>query len=201
MGMPTSADAPDGGGGAPGTDEEPEDAEDADAEPPPGPGPTPTPDTTPAVEPITFDDTYRVNGEPGFRPETKNDVSVEISVRGSAGGFSVSLGATVSGGASQVTAAKYNSDQLALDEGSISDVRSDAEGVANAVRSIPLSGPKTLAEVVRTIEEAISAGAVRDAHPFAGIVDIEVTVTIDEGDMSGDEGDLDIDDVDDDDPE
>jgi hypothetical protein len=61
---------------------------------------------------------------------------------------------------------------------------------------MPPSWPKTLAGVVRTIEEAISAGAVRETHPFAGSVDIEVTVTIDEGD-----GDLDMDDVDDDDPE
>jgi hypothetical protein len=202
MGMLVSAGAPDaGGGGEPGADEEPEDTGDADAEPPPGPGPTPTPDTPPAGDPITFDATYQIDGVPGYTPSSKSDVSVEINVSGPAGEISVSLDATVSGGSSQVTAARSNSDQLTLDEGSIRDVSSDAESIANAVRSIPLSGPKTLAEVVRTIEEAISAGAVRDTHPFVGSVEIEVTVTIDEAGMSGDEGDLDMDDVDDDDPE
>ncbi|NCA15171.1 MAG: hypothetical protein EBS89_13825, partial [Proteobacteria bacterium] len=202
MGMLVSAGAPDaGGGGEPGADEEPEDTGDADAEPPPGPGPTPAPDTPPAGDPITFDATYQIDGEPGYTPTSKSDVSVEISVRGTVGEIRVSLGATVSGGSSQVTAAKSSSGQLTLDEGSISDVRSDAEGVANAVRSIPLSGSKTLEDVVRTIEDAIRSGAVSGTHPFAGRVDIEVSVTIGEGEMSGDEGDLDMGDVDDDDPE
>lgn len=202
MGMLVSAGAPDaGGGGESGADEEPEDTGDADAEPPPGPGPTPTPDTPPAAETVTFDATYQIDGVPGYTPSSKSDVSVEINVSGLAGEISVSLDATVSGGSSQVTAAKSNSDQLTLDEGSISGVSSDAEGVANAVRSIPPSGTKTLADVVRAIEEAISSGAVSGTHPFAGRVDIAVSVTIDEEAMSGDEGDLDMGDVDDDDPE